>query len=230
MYRESKGHRKRLRERYLRGGCKALNDYEQLELLLTYAISRKDVKPIAKELLKRYRNFEEITNASMDELMKIEGIGEGSAIFFKFLGDITRDLFKGELEAIDLQEIDGTSSLVRYLRSDIGFLSKENFKVIYLNGKNRLLDDETMSVGTIDKASIYPREIVERALCYRAKSVIISHNHPSGEVKPSRSDIEITLKLKKTLEILEIRLLDHIIVSRDSYYSFLEEGILELGG
>lgn len=224
------GHRKRLRRKYSASGYTALNDYEQLELLLTYIIPRKDVKPIAKELLRRYRTLDEITRAPIGKLETVEGMGEKSALFFRVLGDTARSLFKEDTRNKDLTTISGTEDLLRFLRSDIGFSKVEKFKVIFLNNSNNLIEEESLSTGTIDKSPVYPREIIERVIHHKAKSVILSHNHPSGMLKPSRADIEITLKLKKVLDILDIRLIDHIIITRDSYYSFLEEGILELGG
>jgi len=224
------GHRERLRMKYSASGYDALNDYEQLELILTYIIPRKDVKPIAKELLRRYGTLDVITKMPARKLETVEGMGGKSALFFRVLGDTARSLFKEDTRNKDLTTISGTEDLLRFLRSDIGFSKVEKFKVIFLNNSNNLIEEESLSTGTIDKSPVYPREIIERVIHHRAKSVILSHNHPSGRLEPSRADIEITLKLKKVLDILEIRLIDHIIITRDSYYSFLEEGILELGG
>lgn len=230
MNEDTKGHRKRLREKYMKSGYGALNDYEQLELLLTYVIPRRDVKPLAKELLRRYECLEGITREDPKKLATIEGIGGNTGVFMNLIGDAAREMFRERLKSRDLTTISGTDDLIRYLRSDIGFLKVEGFIVLYLNSSNNLIEEERLSTGTIDRSPVYPREIVERVVGHRAKSVIICHNHPSGVLKPSRADIEITLKLKKVLEILEVRLLDHIIITRDSHYSFLEEGILELGG
>ena len=224
------GHRERLRKKYSESGYEALHDYEQLELILTYIIPRKDVKPIAKELLRRFDTIDEITKTSPDKIEAVDGLGERSALFFKILGDTAGALFKETTKNKDLTTISGTEDLIRFLRSDIGFSKIEEFKVIFLNSSNNLIEEESIFTGTIDKSPVYPREIVEKVIHHRAKSVILSHNHPSGSVIPSRADIEVTLKLKKVLDILEIRLLDHIIITRDSYYSFLEEGILKLGG
>ncbi len=224
------GHRERLRRKYREGGYGALLDYEQLELILTYVIPRRDVKPIAKELIKKFGSLEEVMKAPAEALEKVEGLGRSTALFFDLMGEMAKTVFKQGARGRDITTISGTEDLVRYLRNDIGYSKVEEFKVIFLNNSNNLIEAENLSTGTIDRSPIYPREIVERVIHHRAKSVILSHNHPSGSVTASKADIEITLKLKKILEILDVRLLDHIIISRDSYCSFLEEGIIELGG
>lgn len=224
------GHRERLREKYSRSGFDSLHDYEQLELLLSYIIPRKDVKPIAKKLIERFGNLDEIIKSPTEKLEDIEGMGEKAALFFRVVGDVARTSFEQRAKGKDITTISGTRDLLKYLRNDIGFSRIEEFVVIFLNSSNNLIEAERLSTGTIDKSPVYPREIVERVIYHRAKSIILSHNHPSGTLKPSRADIEITLKLKKILEILDVRILDHIILTRDSHYSFLEDGIIELGG
>jgi len=224
------GHRARLRRKYSEGGFDALLDYEQLELILTYVIPRRDVKPIAKELIKEFGSLEEIIKTPSPSLEKVEGLGRNTTLFFEIMGDMAKTAFRQGARRRDITTISGTGDLIRYLRNDIGYSKVEEFKVIFLNNSNNLIEAESLSIGTIDKSPVYPRKIVERVIHHRAKSVILSHNHPSGSVAASRADIEITLKLKKILEILDVRLLDHIIITRDSYCSFLEEGIIELGG
>lgn len=224
------GHRERLRRKYSEGGYHALLDYEQLELILTYVIPRRDVKPIAKELIKKFGSLEEIIKAPTETLEQIDGFGRNTALFFDLMGEMAKTVFEQGARERDITTISGTEDLIRYLRNDIGYSKVEEFKVIFLNNSNNLIEMESLSTGTIDRSPIYPREIVERVIHHRAKSVILSHNHPSGSVTASRADIEITVKLKKILEILDVRLIDHIIISRDSYCSFLEEGIIELGG
>jgi len=224
------GHRERLREKYSRSGFESLHDYEQLELLLSYIIPRKDVKPIAKSLIKRFGNLDEIIKSPTEKLEEVEGIGEKAALFFRVIGDLARTSFEQRAKSEDVTTISGTKDLLKYLRNDIGFSKIEEFVVIFLNSSNNLIEAERISTGTIDKSPVYPREIVERVIYHKAKSIILSHNHPSGNLKPSRADIDITLKLKKILEILDVRILDHIILTRDSHYSFLEDGIIELGG
>ena len=230
MKEELQGHRERLRGKYDRGGFTSLHDYEQLELLLSYVISRKDVKPIAKELILKFKTLDGVIKSPVEKLQEIDGLGDRSAIFFKVIGDVAKETFKQKAREIDIVTISGTEDLIKYLRNDIGYSKIEEFKVIFLNSSNNLIEAEKLSIGTIDKSPVYPREVVERVIYHKAKSIILAHNHPSGSLRPSRADIEITLKLKKILEILDVRILDHIILTRDSHYSFLEDGVIELGG
>lgn len=225
MDRKVEGHRERLRQKFLQGGYSAFHEYEILELLLTYAIPRKDTKIIAKGLLEKFGSLEKIVSSSPDELSSINGIGQGAGIFLKLIGEVAKNLYKGgiEKEAIQLKE---KENLLRYLRGDIGFLSREVFKVIFLNNFNRVVGDEILFSGTIDKSAIYPREILEKALYYKAKGIIFAHNHPSGNIRPSKQDIQLTEHMQEVLEMVDIKLLEHIIITDDGYFSFLEEGLI----
>lgn len=226
MERKVEGHRDRLRKKYLQGGYSAFHEYEILEMFLTYAIPRRDTKPIAKELLERFGDLDGVVSATLDELSQVSGIKENSAIFLKLLGDLSKNLYKGEMKREGVQLKD-KSSLLRYLRSEIGFSNREEFRVIFLNNYNILVGSETLFVGTIDKSAVYPREIVEKVLQYRAKGIIFAHNHPSGNLRPSKQDIAITEHMQEVLEMLDIKLLEHIIITKDGYFSFLEEGLIE---
>nr|WP_307776264.1 JAB domain-containing protein [uncultured Cetobacterium sp.] len=136
-------------------------------------------------------------------------------------------LSKGELENRDLAEVKGKMDLINYLRSDIGLKNTEEFKAIFLSSSNHLIGEETLFKGTIDKSAVYPRLIVERALKYPTRGVIFAHNHPSGSLTPSRKDIEVTQELQEVLEKIDIRLLDHVILSDKEYFSFYEHGLIE---
>lgn len=221
------GHRERLRKRYIKSGLEGFNDYEVLELLLTYSIARKDVKPIAKELIEKFGTIDEIAKSDVKSLLEVDGIGEGSAVFLKLIGDIALTLYREKIEDKDILTIKSKNSLLSYLRGEIGYSPREEFKILFLDSSNKLIASETLFYGTIDKSAIYPREIVERVIKNRAKSVIFAHNHPSGNISPSKKDIELTQYMYDTLKLLEIRLLDHIIVTKNSYFSFLEEGLIE---
>lgn len=223
---EVAGHRKRLREKYLKGGYSSFLDYEKLELLLTYSIVRKDVKPVAKELLEKYKSLEGILKAPSEELLKIDGLGEGSVVFLKLISETSKDIFKNTYSKQDVTTISGTRDLLAFLRNDIGFSPIEEFKVIFLDTANNLLCEETLFKGTIDRSGVYPRNIVEKVVKHGAKSVIFAHNHPSGNLKPSKADIDFTNKISEVLNAIEIRVLDHMIITRDSYLSFLEEGLI----
>lgn len=221
------GHRERLRKRYIKSGLEGFNDYEVLELLLTYSIARKDVKPIAKELIEKFGTIDEIAKSDVKSLLEVDGIGEGSAVFLKLIGDIALTLYREKIEDKDILTIKSKNSLLSYLRGEIGYSPREEFKILFLDSSNKLIASETLFYGTIDKSAIYPREIVERVIKNRAKSVIFAHNHPSGNISPSKKDIELTQYMYDSLKLLEIRLLDHIIVTKNSYFSFLEEGLIE---
>lgn len=222
-----KGHRERLRKRYIKSGLEGFNDYEILELLLTYSIARKDVKPIAKELIEKFGTIDEIAKSDVKSLLEVDGIGEGSAVFLKLIGDIALTLYREKIEDKDILTIKSKNSLLSYLRGEIGYSPREEFKILFLDSSNKLIASETLFYGTIDKSAIYPREIVERVIKNRAKSVIFAHNHPSGSISPSKKDIELTQYMYDSLKLLEIRLLDHIIITKNSYFSFLEEGLIE---
>ena len=222
-----KGHRERLRKRYIKSGLEGFNDYEVLELLLTYSIARKDVKPIAKELIEKFGTIDEIAKSDIKSLLEVDGIGEGSAVFLKLIGDVALTLYREKIEDKDILTIKSKNILLSYLRGEIGHSPREEFKILFLDISNKLIASETLFSGTIDKSAIYPREIVERVIKNRAKSVIFAHNHPSGNISPSKKDIELTQYMYDSLKLLEIRLLDHIIVTKNSYFSFLEEGLIE---
>ena len=225
MEKKHEGHRERLRKKYLQGGYFAFHEYEVLELLLTYVIPRKDTKPIAKDLIEKFGSLDEVVTASIEELCSISGIKENSAIFVKLLGDLSKNLYKGEIRKEGIQLKD-KNSLIRYLRSEIGFSSREEFRVIFLNNYNMLVGSETLFIGTIDKSAVYPREIVEKVLYYKAKGIIFAHNHPSGNLRPSKQDIQITEHMQEALDLIDVKLLEHIIITQDGYFSFLEEGLI----
>jgi DNA repair protein RadC len=218
------GHRKRLKEKYLKNGLSGFLDYEILELLLTFSIPRKDCKTYAKELLKEFRSIQNVLHADKSKLFEISGIKDNSFILFKLLLDINKIAFKeSSLKGKTISSID---EVVEYFRYDIAYSDKEVFKIIFLNVKNVFIAEETMFEGTLDRSHIYPREVIKAIFRHEAKSVIFCHNHPSGEVKPSKADIAMTEKFKKLLNELEINLLDHIVVGKNGYYSFYENNIL----
>lgn len=221
---DNSGHRKRLKMRYLQSGVDGFLDYEILELLLTYSIPRKDCKAYAKELLGEFGTLQNVLHADRDKLFKLKGIKENSYILFKLLLDINKIAFKES--SLKGKYINAIDEVIEYLKYDIAYREKEVFKIILLNTKNLFLAEETLFEGTLDRSHIYPREVVKTILKYDAKSVIFCHNHPSGEVAPSKADIDMTKKYKTILKELEINLLDHIVVGKNGYYSFYENNIL----
>ncbi len=219
------GHRKRLRERYAKNGYEALQDYEIIELLLTFVKQRVDTKPLAKQLIKKYGTIEEILKADIKDLKETEGIGDITAVFLNFVGDIAACSFKDKAEKEKIS-FRNKNQLISYLRNDIGFSKNEEFKVLFLNSVNEIIETEILFTGTIDKSAVYPRKILERALYHNARSIVFVHNHPSGNISPSEKDIELTEEMKKFFKIVDINVLDHIIITKNSHFSFLEEGII----
>lgn len=219
------GHRKRLRERYAKNGYEALQDYEIIELLLTFVKQRVDTKPLAKQLIKKYGTIEEILKADIKDLKETEGVGDITAVFLNFIGDIAACSFKDKAEKQKIS-FRNKNQLISYLRNDIGFSKNEEFKVLFLNSVNEIIETEILFTGTIDKSVVYPRKILERALYHNARSIVFVHNHPSGNVSPSQKDIELTEEMKKFFKVVDINVLDHIIITKNSHFSFLEEGII----
>ncbi|WP_300329566.1 DNA repair protein RadC [Fusobacterium sp.] len=223
------GHRKRLQERYLSCGYKSLADYEIIEFLLFPIIPRRDTKALAKELLEKFSTIEGIFEADPKELKKVKGLGDVSTTYLKFIGDLFSYYYEDKVlndKENNRISIRSKNQLLNYLRKNIGISKIEEFKVIFLNSNNEVLGVETLFQGTIDKSAVYPRKILERVMFYNARSIIFAHNHPSGNTNPSSKDIEITKMMKEFFKMVDVSVLDHIIISRDSYFSFLEEGII----
>lgn len=170
--------------------------------------------------------MESVCKASKEELETIKGVKENTSILLRFVGDLETELFRKPLQKEENIHIHRKEDLISYVRAQIGFENREIFLVLFLNTANRLLCSEELFHGSIDRSAVYPREILEKVLKYKAKSVIFAHNHPSGYTRPSRQDIELTREMKEALKLFDVLLLEHIIVSKHSYFSFLEEGLL----
>ena len=227
----AKGHRERVRKKFLENGFNGLEDYEILELLLFYVIPRKDTKAIAKELIKKFKNLANVLKADTLELKTINGLGDVAITFLKMIGALPARIYKDELKnqkliKDDKNKISDKEVLLSFLRNKIGYEDVEKFYVIYLSSSNEVIAFEESSSGTLDRSSIYPREIYKRVIMENAKSIIIAHNHPSGNTCPSKCDIDITNEIAKGLKNFGALLIEHIIITRDSYFSFLEEGLI----
>lgn len=218
------GHRQRLREKYLKGGINGFLDYEILELFLTYASPRKDCKAKSKELIEKFGSLEAVFNGSKEKLLEVSDIGETTYVLIKLFKDIQKYIYKED--KLKGKKISSTKDLLEYLKYDMSNLKVEVFKIIFLDTQNIFINEKTIFVGTIDKSYIYPRELVKEIFEHNAKSVIFAHNHPSGNLNPSKADITFTNSMKFLLKELEINLLDHIIIGSGDYYSFLEENLL----
>ena len=228
---DSQGHRERIKEKFLKNGIDGFAEYEILELLLTYCIPRKDTKPIAKELLNKFKSLDNIFKAYFDKLSAIDGLGKNSIVFLKLIGDLPSIIYKDELKNKklvnkEILKISNKDILLNYLRNKIGYEEKEKFYVIYLSSSNEVIEFEENSVGTLDRSSVYPREIYKKIINLNAKSVILAHNHPSDNITPSKCDIELTNEIAKGLKNFGALLIEHIIITKNSYFSFLEEGLI----
>ena len=228
---DSQGHRERIREKFLNNGIDGFAEYEILELLLTYCIPRKDTKPIAKELLNKFKSLDNVFKADLDKLSAIDGLGKNSVAFLKLIGDLPSIVYKDELKNKKLIEketlkISNKDILLKYLRNKIGYEEIEKFYVLYLSSSNEVIEFEENSVGTLDRSSVYPREIYKKIINLNAKSIILAHNHPSDNITPSKCDIELTNEIAKGLKNFGALLIEHIIITKNSYFSFLEEGLI----
>ena len=228
---DSQGHRERIREKFLNNGIDGFAEYEILELLLTYCIPRKDTKPIAKELLNKFKSLDNVFKADLDKLSAINGLGKNSVAFLKLIGDLPSIVYKDELKNKKLVDketlkISNKDILLKYLRNKIGYEEIEKFYVLYLSSSNEVIEFEENSVGTLDRSSVYPREIYKKIINLNAKSIILAHNHPSDNITPSKCDIDLTNEIAKGLKNFGALLIEHIIITKNSYFSFLEEGLI----
>ena len=221
----AKGHRERLRKKYLEAGIGSLHDYEQLELLLTFVIPRKDVKPVAKKLLKTFKSFSRVFDASLEELRAVDGIGENAAVLIKLVKDSCGKYLEDKAVCTDI--VSNPAAVIDFARMSLGGLKNETFMIIYLNVKNHVIDYET-SHGTVDYAAVYPRNIIQGALSRNASAIILVHNHPSGHCDPSKEDLTLTATVKSACKPMSINLLDHIIVGKSGYTSMAEKNLINL--
>jgi DNA repair protein RadC len=217
------GHRRRLKERYAASGLDSFHDYEALELLLTYAIPRKDVKPLAKDLIERFQGLRGVFDAG-EELASVPGLGAHAASLVALVKDLGARYLKER--ARDKQQISCTRELLDYCMTFMGGLKDEHFCIIYLDAQNRIIEVETVQEGIVNQAVVYPRKVLENALRKKASAVILAHNHPSGHVKPSEADIRLTRTIQETARALDILVHDHIIIGENRFFSFREEGMM----
>jgi len=218
------GHRERLRERFRRVGAAGLHDYELLELLLTYAIPQKDVKPVAKLLLQRFGGLSGVLDAAQEELEAVRGLGPSSATLVRLVKELSGSYLAERMKHRDL--LSSPQAVVDFARLKLAGLPHEALMVIYLNTKNEVIDYQTLHEGTVDRVTVYPRRIIEAALAHHAAALILVHNHPSGHPEPSEDDRRLTRSVAAAARTVDIQLLDHIIVGRDGYSSLREEGWL----
>ncbi len=218
------GHRQRLRDRFMQGGPDALPDYELLELLLFTAIPRKDVKPLAKSLIRRFGDFARVISAPPTELGGA-GLSDNSIAAIKLVQAAALRL--GRQRVLDRPVLSSWSALNDYLRAAMAHEINEQFRLLFLDRKNALIRDEVQTRGTVDHAPVYIREVVKRALELGATALILVHNHPSGDPTPSRADIEMTREIVKAAAPLGITVHDHVIVGPGELASFRAMGLMQ---
>ena len=217
-------HRKRLRERFIRNGPEGMQDYEILELLLTFAIPRKDVKPLAKDLMGRFGSFSAVLDASQKELEEVAYLGPISSTLIRLVKEIGGVYLAEKLKKKEV--LSSPQAVLDFARLKLAGLPWEVFMVIYLNSKNKVLGHQILQEGTVDRAAIYPRRLIEEALARHAAGIILIHNHPSGDSAPSPEDKQLTRALTEAARTIDLRVLDHIIVGKEGYFSFTENHLL----
>ena len=213
-----------MRQRLLRAGPEALADHEMLEMVLFLALPRRDTKPIARALLARFGSFGAVIGAPVPELLSVEDLGEAGAAALKLVHAASVRLLKAPVSEAPL--LTSWDRVTDYLRAEMGHERVEQFRVLFLDNRNRLIDDEVQGRGTIGHTPAYPREVVRRALELHATALVLAHNHPSGEPTPSREDIAMTRDIERAAATMGIAVHDHIVVGRTGCVSFRAEGLL----
>ncbi len=217
-------HRKRIRTRFTTSGGKGLSDYELLELLLTYAISRKDVKPVAKELIRNFGTISGVLDAPRNELEKIEGLGPVSSTLILLLKELMCLYFEEAMHEKDLAC--SPQTVVDFAKARFSGLKVEVFVCIYVNTRNEIIDYQVVQEGSVDNVVLYPRKVIENAIMKKAAGIILVHNHPSGHIEPSGEDKNLTKEVIKAARLFDIRVLDHIVIAKSGYFSFKEHALI----
>jgi DNA repair protein RadC len=220
----AEGHRTRMRARLLTAGPEAVADHELLEMMLFLALPRRDTKPIARALLTRFGSFANAVSAPVPDLRGIVGLGDAGIAALKTIQAAALRLSRAEIQRKPV--LNDWPRLMDYLSAVLSRERTEQFRVLFLDNRNRLLADEAQSRGTVNHTPVYPREVVKRALELHATAIILVHNHPSGDPEPSRDDIEMTRAIGRAAEVLSVVLHDHVIIGNGRWFSFRTEGLL----
>lgn len=215
-------HRRSLKARFRKGSLEGFHDYEILELLLLYAVPKKDVKHLAKSMLKRFRGIRGVFDASAEELKTVEGMGENAAVLIKLVKDMTGVYLKERMMGSDVMRC--TKDVLDYLNLTLSGERVEKFLAIYLNARNEVLAVETLHEGTINQTAVYPRKAIEKAFKHNARSVIFVHNHPSGDATPSNVDRQLTRVLDRAALAVDLLVHDHLIIGKSKHFSARENG------
>ena len=220
----AEGHRQRLRARLLTAGPDSVADHELLELVLFLALPRRDTKPIGRALLARFGSFANAIAAPLPDLVAVDGMGEAGAAALKTVQAAALRLMRAEVQSQPV--LSNWDGLIGYLNAQLARERVEQFRILFLDTKNRLLADEAQARGTVNHTPVYPREVAKRALELHAAGVILVHNHPSGDPAPSRADIDMTTEIGRALTTLGVALHDHVIVGNGRWFSFRGEKLL----
>lgn len=219
-----KGHRQRLKDRFRKRGPDSVADYELLELVLYGAIPRRDVKPLAKAMIAHFGSFAETITASENRLSEISGVGENVVTALKLVEAAAQRLAR--VSVMDKPILSNWQALVDYCHIQMAYEKNEQFRILFLDRKNRLIADEKQQNGTIDHTPVYPREVIKRALELHATAIILVHNHPSGDPTPSRDDVTMTKRIEEAGKQLGVTLHDHLIISKSGQTSFKTMGLI----
>lgn len=220
---QMKGHRERLRTRFLKGGADSLHDYELLELYLFRTIPRRDTKPLAKKLIDHFGSFAEAIHAPDHLLREVPGMGDAVITDFRLLSAASLQLVRSE--AVKKTVLNSWDELIDYCRAAMAYESREQFRIIFLDKRNKVIADEVQQTGTVDHTPVYIREITKRTLELSATAIILVHNHPSGDPSPSRADIDMTKQIDTVAKGLGIVVHDHIIIAKEGYSSLKALGL-----
>lgn len=223
IQKDNSGHRRRIKDKYMQTGFAGWAEYEILELLLTLAIPRKDTKQTAKDMLEKFGSLTEVINADIADIQNIKGAGENVAFLLKILKDTSSIYLKNQIFNRDI--VKSPQAVFDYLQVYFTGIKKESFHVLFLNSSNEITATKSFESGTVNQAVVFPREITAHALKTHAVSVILAHNHPSGDIAPSSADINLTKKIKAALKTVDITLLDHLIISRNNYFSLKSKNL-----
>ena len=218
------GHRQRLRERLLKGDADTLPDYELLELVLFRALPRVDTKPLAKALIDRFGSFADVVSAKPERLREVKGVGESVVAELKLVQFAALRL--AQADVLHRDALTSWSALIDYCKASMAYHDKEQFRILFLDRKNKVIADEIQQEGTVDHTPVYPREVIKRALELSATAIILVHNHPSGDPTPSRADIDMTKLIVEAAEKLSITVHDHVIIGREGHASFRQLGLI----
>jgi len=219
------GHRDRLRQKFLNGGLAAFLDYEIIELLLTLGTPRRDCKRPAREALREFKSFGGVLEARPEDLQKIPGIGSRNVFGLKLVHEVSRRFLKDRMMSRPVCH--SSREVYEYLCHALRDLRTERFKALFLDPKNQVIEEKTLFEGTVDASAVYPREVIRDALRYEASALIFAHNHPSGDPEPSLCDREVTRDLVFAARVVQIKVLDHIIVGGNRYFSFADQGLID---